>query len=198
MRPLLALLTSFSLANGLVAQDHQPLEKARKAAQLIHQKASALKDAQIEIKVDLDKPYLVTGSDNLGALVIPDKKLENKTQPPFGDKPIAIGQLWMRGLAPVVDGDKVPREKLRVIRIATDDENVELTGYLLAAVIRENSPTLLVYGNAKKPIAWLKLKKAKTLQELPLELDAIGENGSATLYFNLVGHYIAEMTIAAK
>ncbi len=195
-------LSLFALAVGVAfaghAQDHQPLEKARNAARLIHQKAPNWEDPQVEVKPDIEKPYLVTGSNNLGALVVPDKRLKNKAPLKSGGKAIPIGQLWMRGLAPEIEGSKVDGEKLREVKLATDEEDVKLTAYLLAAKLDGDKATLLVYGKAKKPIATLKLKEAKTYQELPLELDAAGEDSGATLFFNVVGKYVAEMKIVEK
>ena len=195
-------LTLFALAVGLAfaghAQDHQPLEKAQNAARLITQKAPTWGSPPVEVKPDIEKPYLVTGSNNLGALVIPDKRLKNKEPLKPGGKAIPIGQLWMRGLAPEIDGAKVAGKDLREVSISTDEEDVELTAYLLAAKLDGDKATLLVYGKAKKPIATLKLKEAKTYQELPLELDAAGEDSGATLFFNVVGKYVAEMKIVEK
>jgi len=195
-------LTLFALAVGLAfaghAQDHQPLEKAQNAARLITQKAPTWGSPPVEVKPDIEKPYLVTGSNNLGALVIPDKRLKNKKPLKPGGKAIPIGQLWMRGLAPEIDGAKVAGKDLREVSISTDEEDVELTAYLLAAKLDGDKATLLVYGKAKKPIATLKLKEAKTYQELPLELDAAGEDSGATLFFNVVGKYVAEMKIVEK
>jgi len=195
-------LTLFALAVGLAfaghAQDHQPLEKAQNAARLITQKAPTWESPPVEVKPDIEKPYLVTGSNNLGALVIPDKRLKNKEPLKPGGKAIPIGQLWMRGLAPEIDGAKVAGKDLREVSISTDEEDVELTAYLLAAKLDDDKATLLVYGKAKKPIATLKLKEAKTYQELPLELDAAGEDSGATLFFNVVGKYVAEMKIVEK
>ncbi len=195
MKPILfaSLLTLLPLA--LVAQDHQPLEKAQKAARLLVEKAPPFADAQIKTSVDAEKPYLLTGNNNVGGLVIPDKSLKNKEPLKLEDKPTPIGQLWMRGLAPSVDGSTIPTDKLREVAISTDNEDVKVTAYLLAVKKDGDAPVLLVYGKPKAPIATLTLKAAKTLQELPLELDAIGDGGSATLYFNVAGQYIAEMKI---
>lgn len=198
MRQIIVLIACISIAGALCAQDHQPLEKAQKAARLIHRKATALDDVQIRTDVDLEKPYLVTGSDNLGALALPDKGLKNKAPLKLDGKPLPIGQLWMRGLSPMTGGSKVADGKLREITISTDEEDVDLTVYLLAAVSKDETPMLQIFGAARKPIATLKLKKAKTLQKLPLELDAIGDDGSATLFFNVAGQYVAEMKITKK
>jgi hypothetical protein len=195
-------LTLFALAAGIAfaghAQDHQPLEKAQNAALLLTEKSPAQENPQIEVKPDIGRPYLVTGSNNLGALVIPDKRLKNREPLKSGGKPIPIGQLWMRGLAPEVDGSKVAGKDLREVTIATDEEDGEVTAYLLAARLDGDKATLLVYGKPKKPIATLKLKEAKTYQELPLELDAAGEDSGATLFFNVVGRYVAELKIVEK
>jgi len=197
-KPLLFLAVSLFAASVSQGQDHQPLEKARQAAKLITSKAPAQENPQIEVTPDISKPYLVTGSNNLGALVIPDKRLKNKEPLKADGKPIPLGQLWMRGLAPEVDGSKIANKDLRAVPIETNEEDVELTAYLLEAKLDADKGSLTVYGNSKQPVATLKLKQAKIHQELPLELDAAGEDSGATLFFNVVGKYVAEMKIVEK
>lgn len=198
LKNLSSLALLLALASAALAQDHQPLEKAQKAARTITEKTAAIKDPQIKVDVDLEKPCLITGGDNLGALVIPDKSLVNR-QPLPSDKEITpIGQLWMRGLVPSIDGVVVPDDKLRRLTLSTDGDQADLTAYLLAAKKDGDKTTLLIFGKAKEPIATLPLKKGKNSQELPLELDAVGDGGSATLFLNIAGIYSAELKVAQR
>lgn len=198
LKKLFVLALSFSAASAAFAQDHQPLEKAQQAARTITEKTPALDNPQIKVDIDIQKPYLVTGGDNLGVLVVPDKTLANKKPLPDGKDVIPLGQLWMRGLAPFIDGAAVANDKLRELTLAADGDQVDLTAYLLAAKTDGDQATLLIYGKAKEPVATLPLKKGKNYQDLPLELDAIGDGDSATLSINVAGIYIAKLKLTRK
>jgi hypothetical protein len=178
-----ALLLAVSAA---AAQDRIPDEEAKKAAALLVE-ASAKVKAPLPLKVDPNKPYGKRRNE-YGALVIPAQGLEAKTIEEAGDQPVAVGQIYFRGLAPVVENKVLPSKRLIPITVSHDGNEIKLGLCYVAVQKVEGKPTLLLFGEEKKPLLTAPLEKADEKQELPIEFRVTIEGeGRATVNVVLLG-----------
>jgi hypothetical protein len=184
---------------GLVtAADPLPLDRAQNAAKLVAAQAKKLTDAQIKTDVDTEKPFGLKKGE-LAALIIPDKSLSAERLAKAGKDILPVGQLWMRGLTPVVSDTATPNDKLRQVKVTAKGEDHELTLYLLG--VRKGAKEkleLLVYAKAKEPLLVLPLEAGSKEQEQPIELEGKGEGEQGTLLLHILGKYQAKLPIAKQ
>lgn len=187
-----------ALCVGLaMAREPVPQGQAQEAARLLAGQAAKATDLPVKPDVDPEKPYgLKEGM--VAALVIPDKGLTAEKVGQAGQGVLPVGQLWLRGLTPVVAGEATPGDKLRLIKVTVKNEDHELPLLLLGA--RKGAggkPELLVYARGKEPLLTLPLEAADRNQEQPIELEGEkGENERGTLVLHVAGKYRARLPLA--
>src|SRR5207245_8588541 len=104
-------------------------------------------------------------------MVLPDKRLSEETLARAGADVTPVGHLWMRRLAPAVDGTVAPGDKLRIVTVTTqNNEELKLPFCLLGVRKGGDGLELLVFGKDKEPVAKLPLKKVSAQAETPIEL----------------------------
>lgn len=194
------LAVSGLLLGGLVlAQERIPQEQAQKAAAMLAEHAAKLDGPQIKTEVDAQKPFGLQQGQR-AAVIIPDKKLSEDALSKAGKDVVPLGQLWLRGLAPVADGKVLPNDKLRVVKVKADNQDHELPLCLLG--VRKNKDgglEMVVYGKDKEPLLSVPLKKMDVKQELPLELEAKrGDNETAQVLVSVLGKYQASLTVGRQ
>jgi hypothetical protein len=186
MRFAMAMLLSIGLVQVARAQERVPTEFAEKVAKLATEKASTqVKDAQVETVVDPTKPYGVK-EGRFALLIVPDKKLSDDAIAKAGDAVVPVGQLWCRDLTPVSGGEPVPNDKLRILTLNADGDDIKLALLLLGVrKTADDKWELLVYGKEKEPLLRLPIEKAEATQEMPIDLEGKRNDdggGSATLH----------------
>jgi len=184
---------------SISAQERIPQEQATKYAALFVEAAAKLTDLQVKTDVDSEKPFGVKGGD-LGAMVIPDKKLSEDVICKAGKDMIPVGQLWLRKLSTVVDGKATGNDKLRIVTITVNTEDHPLPLFLLGVRKKgDDTLELAVYAKDKEPHLLLPLQKIDTKQELPIELEAMkGDNETGVITLNILGKYRAKLTVGKQ
>lgn len=185
----LALLGGISLVN---AQEKLSKDEALPYAQAV---SKHLGGTPIATDVDVEQPAAVRDGE-YGGMVLPQKNLKVEALAHAGKTAVPIGQLWLKQLTPVQDGEAVGQEKLRLVNVSGDGQ--EITAPQCALAVRRNSQgvlELLVYGKGKEPVATSTLKPVDSTQTLPLDLTAEreGDNGKVTL--KILGKYQATLTV---
>ncbi len=177
----------------------QPVSQAQKAAQLLRKFVNDFKSAPLKIDPDIAQADLFEMKE-VGALIVPHKGLTAKALAGAGKKEMALGQLWMKTIAPSV-GDRVATDKEMRLVTASDDSgnSYELPQFLLTARAGKSGLDLIVYSADKMPLLAVPLKEAKMGQTRPIELEGAqrGE-GRGVLTIYILGSYRAEIDVRQR
>ena len=114
----------------------------------------------------------------------------------FRSVAVPIGQLWLKQLTPMHNGEAVAREKLRLVTVSGDGE--EVTAPQCALAVRRNAGgtlELLVFGKDKEPIATAALKPLDITQSLPIDLAADREGDVGKVTVRILGKYQATLSV---
>jgi hypothetical protein len=190
---ILSALTLSALAAS--AQEALPRAEAVKFAALLNFDLAKLADTPIPTDADVKRPFGMK-SDKHGGLVVPEAKLSADTLAKIGKDVQPVGQLWLAGLAPVRDGQGVPKDQLKLVTV--EHEGREVTLPLCVLGVRKSDGgdlELLIYGKGKEPLLATKLAKAAHEQTAPLEFTAEREGDTARVKLSLVGKYEASFSL---
>lgn len=190
---VLTLLIGLPLAQ---AQERLSQEQALRLAKLVGADANQLKGTPIPTSVDLEKPVALRDGE-FGGMVLPEAKLSAEGLAQAGEQVVAIGQLWLRGLTPVRDGQGVSEANLRIATVKTKDgEEVKVPQCALGVRrVAGGELELLVFGKDKEPLLKVALKKIDAKQESPLEMDAERGDESAQVSLKILGKYEAKFKV---
>ncbi|HEY1169928.1 MAG TPA: hypothetical protein VGH19_01045 [Verrucomicrobiae bacterium] len=187
---------ALSFANfGAQAQEVVPRDEALKASFALWNAAGKLEDLALKVDVDIKNPYGLTKGD-IGMVVIPETKLADVLAK-AGETELPLGQLWMKGLVPEVDGKVVPDSKLKLVEITVKDQTGDVVLCTLGVKKTEkNGMELVIYGNGKEPIQVVALKASKSgKQEYPIELSVTPGSDNAHVMIKVLGKYEGEVTV---
>jgi hypothetical protein len=196
MNKLIVPLALLLFAGPGRAQERIPDEEARSIARGLTEAAKKVKPP-VTTNVDVDKPY-GKHKDEYGALVLPDKNLSAERLAKAGkDEIVPIGQFWMRGLAPVVEGKVVPSKDLQMLTVTHNDKEQNLVlCYLGVRKGPKDGLELVILSKEKTPLLKAPLEKTDEKQDLPIEFTAsIEGNDRAHLKLSLLGRYRAKVTL---
>jgi hypothetical protein len=198
MKHLLALAAIVLTSSVAVAQERINPDEAERFARLFVTHTAKLDNLQVKADVDPARPYGIK-KDDIGALVIPDKRLTEKTLQEVGAEVVPIGHLWMRNLSIVVGNQPAPTDRLRVVTVSINDTDHPLPVFMLGAQKRpDGSLGLVIYGKEREPLAVVPVKTNEKRQELPIELEGRGENERGMLTICILGRYQAEVPLARQ
>lgn len=190
-----AVLTALQPA---FAADRLGREQALKVAFLLAGDLNHLQTTSIPTDVDLKHPVAVHEGE-YGALVLPEAKLTREALARAGREPVAVGQLWLRKLTPVADGEAVPGAKLRLIKLRVEDRDETAVQLALAVGRREGGDLeLLVFSKDREPLLRASLKAVDRAQSVPVDVEAErtdGDGGRLTL--RLLGRHEAVLAVTA-
>jgi hypothetical protein len=189
----LTLLAGLQLAS---AQERLSREDALRYAKLAGADTQQLKDTPIPTSVDLTQPVAMRDGE-FGGMVLPQAKLSAETIAKTGEKPVAIGQLWLLGLTPMHNGEGVAEDKLRIATVKTP-EGDEIKVPQCALGVRRTAGgelELLVFGKDKEPLLKLAMKKIDAKQDAPLDMDAERSDESGQITLKLLGQYEAKFKV---
>jgi hypothetical protein len=193
------LITVWLIAAGfsvtVPAQERVSREDCLKAAFLLSAELKALTGTPLPTDPDLKRPVAVR-SGEYGGLVLPECKLNAEVFSRAGKDPAPVGQLWLRKLAPMKDGQVMVVSKLRVVQISTGKG--EEPAVCCALGVRKGTDgqlELLVYGKDKEPVVRVPLKVTAGSQENPIEMTAEQEGDTARVTLKLVGKYEASFSV---
>jgi hypothetical protein len=193
----LFILLSLSLSLPLaLAQERLERKDALKHAFLVSVNLKKLQGTPISTDVDLKQPVALRDGQ-YGAMILPESKLSADILAKAGQTPLPVGQLWFHRLTPLVEGQPVPAEKLRLIEVPVEsDTSTAVQCALGVKAGGDGQLDLLVFGKDTTPILRLPLKKTQVTQEAPIEMTAerTGDQvGRLTL--NLLGRYEAVIPV---
>jgi hypothetical protein len=180
--------------SGAVAADSAnriPQEDAKAYAKLCVERAAAIvTDAQISMDVDVEKPCAERGEGG-GAMIVPDKKLTEKTLTGVGKDVVPVGQLWLRKWTLIANGKPVAEDKLRIITVTIEDQDRPMPLFLLGVRKKgEKDLELVIYAKDSEPLLVVPLKRVETLSGLPGELEwSRGDKDADNLTLNVLGKY---------
>src|SRR5262245_31415990 len=128
---LVSVCVGLLLCAGLLAaRDPIEQERAQKTAALLAAQARKLTDLPVKSDVETARAFGLKKGD-LAALVIPDKGLTADRLDKASKDVLPVGQLWLRGLTPVVSGSAAAAEKLRMVKVEARGEEHTLSLLLL-------------------------------------------------------------------
>lgn len=197
MNSLLLALLALALPVTLLAQDTIPPERAQRGARMANEALGKVADAAVAVDPDADHAQGIGGS-GAGALVVPDRGFSADKVSSVGEQPVALGQLWLLGMAPTQNSAAPAHDSVRTVSIQTDDQTLRPQVYFLAlGKAADGKPELLVYGKGKEPLLRAALKPATVnFQNNPLELTGARDgqdSGHLTLF--ITGQQSAEIPV---
>lgn len=194
MKTSMLILAVGLLARPVAAQETVPDDQAKKIAELLVQAAAKAK-TPVKVEVDADQPF-AKKKDERGAMVIPVKGLTAETVAKAEKDFVPLGQLWMRGVAPVADNKVVDKNKINYVTIEHDGQEVVVTLYFIGVQKVKDELSVVVLGKDKTPLVTVPLAKADEKLEKPLEF-LVDVNGDerATVILQLLGKHKAKLTL---
>jgi len=143
----------------------------------------------------LKQPVVIHDGD-FGGMVLPEAKLSADAIAHAGTSIVPVGQLWLRKLVPMRDGEAVPASKLRLASVTKDGEEAKLPQCALG--VQRNSAgalELLVFGKDKEPLVRVPLRTMDATQEAPIDLLAERESDSGKVTLKILGKFTATISV---
>jgi hypothetical protein len=192
---IVCVLGMGSMSIGARAQEVIPKEEALKASFVLWNTAGKLDDLAVKVDPDIKSPYGLSKED-VGMVVIPETKLADVLAK-AGEKVLPLGQLWLKGLVPEIDGKEVPDSKLKLVEVTMKNDTASVVLCTLGVRKSEKDGLeLVIYGKGKEPLATVPMKSVKAgTQENPIELAVIPGSGNAQVIVKVLGKYEAELTV---
>lgn len=198
MKRLLLVATLLASLSRVSAQQHVPREEALKAAFLLSADLKQMLNTPIPTDPDVKRPVAVR-ADERGGMVLPETKLSPEVLAKAGKEVVPVGQLWLRKVVPVCEGQPAKQEKLQTVTVSNGDRVG--TVFLCALGVRKAADgklELLIYGKEKEPLLSVPLKPIATAQENPLELVSEPQADGAAVTLKLVGKYEATFAVVPE
>jgi hypothetical protein len=186
------LLTSLQLVS---AQEKLSRDEALPYGKAVSADAKQLNGTPIATDVDAEKPVVMKDGE-YGSMVLPQKDLKAETIAKAGETAVPIGQLWLQKLTPMTDGEAIAKDRLRLVTVRAEGE--EVTAPQCALAVRKTAAgklELLVYGKGKEPVLIVALKPLDAVQSMPLDLAAEREGDAGKLTVKILGKYQATMSV---
>ena len=200
MRTMVAAAVLALVAGAARAQERLPQEEAQGYARTLADAAKGVDDAPLKAEVDPDKPVAIRAEDHKhGVMVIPARGLSAAALDKADKEVVPVGQLWLHNLAPVVDGNPVPADKLRILTVTINGDDAQLPLCFLGARKKPDGGwELLVYGKDKEPLARLAMKAIEGDADTPLDLEGKrNENDTGDLTIKVLGKHKATLVLGA-
>ena len=197
MKTLARLTLTLLLAVApLRAQEIVPSADAQKYAQILAKALEGVTGIAPVCELDLEHPAAIRAGE-VGALVVPDKRVTTAKLGEVGKTAVPLGHLWLRNVAPAKDGTAIANSRFRTVKVASGDTTADAQIFVLAA--RRNAKDaleLLVFGKGTEPILSVPLEKSGDTDTTPIVLRGRKtgeESGVLTCVF--FGGYKSEITL---
>ena len=191
----IATLTALVASAGF-SQEAVPQAESMKAAAVCYAASADITDAGITIDPDIKNPFAMKGGGEIGMMVIPETKLAKEIAL-AGEGVTPVGQIWMKGLLPILSGSTITRDKLRTATVA-DNSNSFLLPVLFVGMQSGAGGTkeLVIYSQDKTALATLPLKAIEQEQKLPVEFSVVkAGDHTADVMLNIIGKFQASFAI---
>ncbi len=195
MKRILIAVTLLTTLQFASAQEKLSLEQSLPYAKAVSADAKQLNGTPIATDVDAQQPVVVKDAD-YGGMVLPQKNLKVDAIAKAGETAVPIGQLWLKKLTPMRDGEAIGRDSLRLATVQAD--GMEVTAPQCALAVRRKAGgdlELLVYGKGKDPVLTVALKPLDAKQTTPLDLTAEREGDVGNLTLTILGKYQAKFSV---
>ena len=195
MKRTLLALTLLTTAQFLSAQEKLSREEALPYAKAVGADAKQLNGTPIATDVDVQEPVVIKEED-FGGMVLPQKNLKAETLAKAGETAVPIGQLWLQKLTPMRDGVAIAKDRLRLVTVRAQGE--EVTAPQCALAVRRNAAgklELLVIGKNQEPLLTLLLKPLDATQSSPLDLSAERDGDVGKVTLKILGKYQATLSV---
>lgn len=193
-------LIAAALLSGLVAaqaQERLPRAEALQYAFFASSNLKAMLNTPIPTDPDVKRVVAVRDGD-YGGMVLPEAKLSAETFTQAGEEPKSVGQLWLRGLAPMNAGEVVPASKLYIVHVQAMDQEADVPCCALGVSKGASGGLeLLVYGKDKEPVTRVAMKSISGQQENPIEITAERKDDSGVITLKFLGKYKATFSVTA-
>jgi hypothetical protein len=188
------------LLTGLLAvhaQEKMSREETLQIAFFTSLDLKAMLNTPIPTDPDVKRPVAIKDGD-YGGMVLPEAKLSADTFVNAGKEAKSVGQIWLRGLAPMNAGEVVPASKLRTVHVNAMGQEADAVCCALGVDKDANGGLeLLVYGKDKEPVTRTALKSISGQQDNPIELSAERKDDSGVLTLKFLGKYEATFSVTA-
>ena len=190
----LTLLSTLALAS---AQEKLSREETLRYVFVFAGDLKQLQATPIPTDVDLKQPVAIRDGD-FGGMVLPEAKLNADAIAKAGEKVVPVGQLWLRKLTPMQDGEAVGASKLRMVTLSHEGDQVKVAQCALG--VQKNGSgalELLVFGKDKEPVVKVPIKTMDAKQDVPIDLSAERESDSGKVTLKILGKYTATISVTA-
>ncbi len=196
MKSLSTALVLFLACLSLRAQEHLSRPECLKYTFFLALDLKEMLGTPIPTDPDLKRPVAFRLGDR-GALLLPESKLTEQALKSSGEI-VAVGQLWLVKIAPLVEGQVVASSKLKLLEVKA--EAGQATAACFALAVSRNADKaleLLVYGKEKEPLAKVPLKivAGQANPETPLDLSAERNDDRGQLTLTLLGKFQANLPV---
>ena len=175
------------------AQERIPTEETQKIARKLIETLGKPADVQLTVDADPDQSEGYK-HDQLGLVVLPDRKLTAEALNAAGAEPIPVGQLWLKGISPMVDGKVIPNGQHRVFSLTVKDNTFDVAVCLLGARKRDGKLELVLFGTGKTPILVAVLEPDQSVATAAISIAVQKENDdTGRVDLSLVGKYKAKL-----
>ena len=194
------IVMSTVLLAGLLAVQAQEKMSREETLQIAFYASLNLKEmlnTPIPTDPDVKRPVAVKDGD-YGGMVLPETKLSADTVANAGKEPKSVGQLWLRGLAPVNAGEAVPASKLRTVHVQAMGQDADVVCCALGVCKNaDGGLELLIYGKDKEPVTRAAIKSVSGQQDNPIEMSAERKDDSGVITLKFLGKYEATFSVTA-
>jgi hypothetical protein len=129
-------------------------------------------------------------------LVIPDKMLSEAALGKIGKEVMIVGQLWLKGMAPAIDGKASTPDSFQEVLVPIGQDRHLALDLCMLGVRRNADDWQLVILARDRELLAVPLKKAVGKKGLPIELDAKQVKGRASqVTVHLLGQYQATLPV---
>lgn len=195
MKRTIVALGLLAALHSSFAQEKLSLEDSLPYARTVSADTRQLNGTPLATEVDADQPVVIT-DDPYGGMVLPQKNLKVEAIAQAGETAVPVGQLWLRRLTPMNEGEPVAQDRLRLVTVRSQGE--EVTAPQCALGVRRNAGgklELLVYGKGREPVLTVALKPLDATQSAPLDLEAERDGDAGKLTLKILGKYQATMSV---
>jgi hypothetical protein len=195
MKKSLLFLTLLSTVTVACAQEKLTREETLRYAFVAVADLKQLQGTPIPTDVDVKQPVAIRDGE-FGGMVLPEAKLSADAIAHAGTSVVPVGQLWLRKLAPMRDGEAVPAAKLRMATVTHEGDQATLPQCALG--VQRNSAgalELLVFGKDKEPLVRVPLRPIDATQEVPIDLLAERESDSGKVTLKILGKFTATIAV---
>jgi hypothetical protein len=131
-------------------------------------------------------------------MVLPEAKLTADAFAKAGKEAKSVGQLWLRGLAPINEDKVVSSSKLRMVHVSGMGQEADVVCCALGVCKSESGGLeLVIFSKDKEPLTRAPLKSISGQQDNPVEMTAERKDDSGVITLKFLGKYEATFSVTA-